>query len=177
MFKDRHNKHQTFCVLETYRISGGQCRKFQGDKKNFSQVQWEQLFYRNSSGLAITELLLKSWEFPWETHRCLGSSLAAFGTAALPRLLLGTAHGHNPWTSSRLWPGAAVAWVGTGRVTGSCKEAEAREGDPQGQGHWVPCFNYEQDNSYVSNSNISVCSTSQCNGNSYLNRSVQSLLV
>lgn len=169
------------CVPEIYRTSGRQCRKFQGDKKNFSQVQWEQMFYTNSSGLA--NFCQSPGSFYEKPTDVLAAHLLPFGKTGLPRLLLGTAHGHNTWrTSSSRWPPAAMA------LDGHDEDHRVLQGGPEGKvggplrvratGYSASIMHrLKKGNSYVSNSNISMCSAFQWNGNSHLNRSVRSLLV
>lgn len=165
------------CAPETHRTSGRQCRKHQGDKKNFSQVQWKQTFYRNSSGLA--NFCQTPGSFHEKPTDVLAAHLLPFGKTGLPKLLLGTAHGHNTWrTSSNRWPPAAMALRGHNddhRVLQRGPEGKA--GRPlrvRATGYSASIMNRI---SYASNSNISMCSTFQWNGNSHLNTSVWSLLV
>lgn len=83
-----------------------------------------EMFFKNSSGFA---------KFCWSPgsfhEKPTGvQALAAFGKAAFPRLLLRTAHRHNPWTPARLQPGAAAALDGHREGHRLCKEAQrARE--------------------------------------------------
>lgn len=95
VFKDRYHKHQTSWAPETNRTSGRLCRKFQGDKKNFSQVEQEQMFYRNSSR-SLANFCPSFHEKPTDV---LAAHLLPFGKTALPRLL-GTACGCSTRTSS-----------------------------------------------------------------------------
>lgn len=70
------------CVPETQRTSGRQCRKFQGGKKNFSLVHWEQMFYRNSSALA--NFCQSTGNFHQKPTDFLAAHLMPFGKTALP---------------------------------------------------------------------------------------------
>lgn len=110
-------------VPEAYRTSERQHRKFQGDKKKFSQVQWEQMFYRNSSGLA--NFCQSPGSFHEKPTNVLAAHLLSFGKTGLPRLLLGTAHGHSTWgTSYSWWPPAATA------LGGHSEDARVPQGGP-----------------------------------------------
>lgn len=184
MFKDTYHKHQTSCVPETYRTSGRQWRQFQGDKKKKKFTSWMRTVEMRTVRtmrcfLKIAQVLQSSAEVLGVSMRNPQVSRHSLPLAKLP--FPGCCWGQPTDTTPEHLLDFSLEllqpWMGTGRVTGFARRPRGQGRRHSRSGNWVSCFSYGQDNSYVSNSNISVCSTAQWNGNSHLNRSVQSLLV